>query len=289
MQYIMLTLAAALLAVNFALNKVYQKSEGTSPKAGFAFNALLGLCTAVIFFVTNGFKADFSLYSSVMAILMNAFIVAYTILGFKLLRSGSMALYTLFLMTGGMTVPYIWGVLFLDEPFTLLRTAALLLILAGVILPNFSGGKVDAKQILMCIAVFFLNGFVSVVSKLHQIETTFPIVDTTEFVILSGILKFFFAGILYVITKNNREEKTEKLSRPMVFLIIALTALVSGVSSVLQLQGAVSLPATVLYPFITGGSIVFSALTGVIVFKEKISKKLVLSVILCFIGTVMFL
>ena len=57
----------------------------------------------------------------------------------------------------------------------------------------------------------------------------------------------------------------------------------------LQLLGEKTLPATVLYPFITGGSIVFSSLAGVIFFKEKLSAKLIISVMLCFAGTVMFL
>lgn len=61
-----------------------------------------------------------------------------------------------------------------------------------------------------------------------------------------------------------------------------------GASYFLQLYVAKSLPATVLYPFITGGSIVFSALIGAVLFKEKLSGKLITSVVLCFVGTIMF-
>jgi len=43
-----------------------------------------------------------------------------------------MSLYTLFLMSGGMTVPYVWGVAFLDEDLTLFRTLGLLLITGDV-------------------------------------------------------------------------------------------------------------------------------------------------------------
>jgi len=48
-QYLMLVVAATLLAVDFSLNKIYQKLKGTSPAAGFGFNSLLGLFTAIIF------------------------------------------------------------------------------------------------------------------------------------------------------------------------------------------------------------------------------------------------
>lgn len=63
MYYLMLTIAAMLLCVDFAFNKIYQRIYGTAPKAAFFFNSLLGLITAVIFFAINGFKLDFSLFS----------------------------------------------------------------------------------------------------------------------------------------------------------------------------------------------------------------------------------
>lgn len=46
-------------------------------------------------------------------------IMSYNILGFRVLKSGSMAFYTLFLMCGGMFVPYVWGYCFLMKNFRL--------------------------------------------------------------------------------------------------------------------------------------------------------------------------
>ena len=288
MQYIMLTISALLLAVNFALNKVYQGIKGTSPATGFGFSSLSGLFTAVVFFVINGFKLNFSWYSVIMATLLSSLIISYTLVGFRLLKSGTMTMYTLFLMTGGMIVPYVFGLLFLNEPFSWIRTLALILIIGGVILSNFNREKINLKQIMMCVIVFVLNGMVSVVSKLHQIENTYIAVTATEFVLIDGITRFIIAGILYLVTKNREEHATQKcIAKPAI--IIAFSAVIGGVSYLLQLFGAATLPATILYPFITGGSIVLSSLVGVIVFKEKLSVNLIASVVICFIGTVMFL
>lgn len=289
MQYIMLTLAALLLAVNFSLTKVYQSIEGTAPKAGVGFTSLLGLFTAVVFYALNGFEINITVYSFIMAALSNLLVVGYTLLGFRLLKHGSMALYTLFLMSGGMTVPYIWGLIFLDESISIARMGGLVLILASVFLSNFADEKINYKQILMCVAVFFINGFVSVVSKLHQIEAFFSRVNTMEFVILGGVFNFIFSGILFLIMKNDEGKKKISKIRYKSLLVILSSAIVSGFSYMLQLTGAESLPATVLYPFVTGGTIVFSTIVGKLLFKEKLSKKLVLSVVLCFLGTIMFL
>ena len=170
LQYMMLISAAILLSIDFALNKKYQGLRGTSPKASLFFNSVLGLVTAVVFFAINGFKISFSPFSAIMAVFMSIVVMSYNVIGFRLLKMGSMAMYTLFLMTGGMVLPYIWGLIFLDEPFTIVRTIGLIAIIGGVILSNFNREKVNFKQVIMCISVFILNGFTSIISKMHQIE-----------------------------------------------------------------------------------------------------------------------
>lgn len=289
MEYSMLLLSAVLLAVDFALNKLYQARNGTSKKSVLGFNSLLGLFTVAVFFIINGFKADFSLYSFFMAGAMSSLVMCYNIIGFRILRSGTMAMYTLFLMTGGMTVPYVFGLLFLDETFSVLRTVGLILLLAGVVISNISTEKPDKKQIIMCLAVFFINGCTSIISKLHQTELNYNTVGATDFVLLWGVFRFAIAGILYLFAKRTDEEKSKEKSNIFSLVIIVLSALVNGISYIMQLLSAATLPATVLFPFITGGSIIASSLAGVIFFKEKLSRNLIISIALCFIGTLTFL
>ena len=273
MQYMMLTSAALLLAMDFAMNKIYQKLRGTSSKTSLFFNSVLGLATAIIFFIVNNFKLSFSPYSAFTAMLMSTLVMTYNIIGFRILRQGSMAIYSLFLMTGGMVLPYIWGLVFLNESFSAVRTIGLIIIIVGVFLSNFSGEKINLKQIYMCLAVFVLNGFVSIISKMHQIEINYQCVSTIEFVILGGIFKFFIAGFLFLTFKNREGQRSEKNNFSKSLIVIILSAVIGGTAYFLQLYGAKSLPATVLYPFITGGSIVSSTLIGALLFKERLSRK----------------
>ena len=289
MQYMMLTSAALLLAMDFAMNKIYQKLRGTSSKTSLFFNSVLGLATAIIFFIVNNFKLSFSPYSAFTAMLMSTLVMTYNIIGFRILRQGSMAIYSLFLMTGGMVLPYIWGLVFLNESFSAVRTIGLIVIIGGVFLSNFIGEKINLKQICMCLAVFVLNGLVSIISKMHQIETNYQCVSTIEFVILGGIFKFFIAGFLFLAFKNREGQSSEKNNFSKALIVIILSAVIGGTAYFLQLYGANSLPATLLYPFITGGSIVFSTLIGAVLFKEKLSRKLIISVVVCFVGTIMFI
>lgn len=286
MNYLLVIIATVLLAFDFALQKKYQAGEGADISAGLKFNALNGLFTAFIFFALSGFKAEFSLFSVILAFLMSLFGMLYVALGFKILKGNGMAVYSLFLMSGGMLLPYLFGVLFLSEPLTVLRIIGVLLILLAVILSNKTKLKLKVSFFLLCLSVFILNGLVSIISKCHQINITFNPVSSTAFVMYSGIGKFLFSSVALLFCKS--KGKLSFSSKNTAFIVVG-SALIGGLSYMLQLIGAKELPATVLYPIVTGGSIIFSALSGKVFFKEKLSLYQIISIVLCFAGTLLFL
>jgi len=287
MNYILVLIATVLLAFDFALSKKYQSLEGTAMAAGLRFNMFSGLFTALVFFALSGFRLEFSWFSFLMAFGMSLCAMIYSIVGFRILRSGGMALYSLFLMLGGMLLPYLFGVLFLEETLTLLRIAGVLLIAAAVVISGRATYRFGGMVYVCCAAVFVLNGMVSIISKCHQISIDFSPVSSTAFVMYSGIGKFVFSAAALLFCKKGEGEHSSGAKQ--VLLIVAGSAVIGGISYVLQLTGARSLPATVLYPMVTGGSIIFSALSGRVFFKEKLSPHQLWSIGLCFAGTLLFL
>lgn len=287
--YLLMIFATLLLAVEFSLQKLYQRQCGTSPRAGLTFNAISGLVSAVIFFAVSGFRLDAPLYAVMMALCMSLCLVGYTLLGFRVLKAGNMALYTMFLMTGGMTVPYVWGLVFLDEPFRILRLLGLLVIIAAIILSNLGTKRSNMKILLLCCIIFFLNGGCSVSSKLSQTENPYGIVSPTVFVCLTGMLRFALCGIALLLTKKSDDRAKQPITFLKILPIIVGAATVNGIFAVLELVGAANLPATVLYPIVSGGSIIFSTLADTLLFHEKPNLHQKIGVGLCFLGTCLFL
>jgi hypothetical protein len=80
----------------------------------------------------------------------------------------------------------------LEESFSWLHTAGLVVLMLAVLLSNLpkKGEQLNPRLFLMCLAVFLLNGFVSIVSKTHQVQISFPSVDAAQFVAFSGVAKF---------------------------------------------------------------------------------------------------
>jgi len=288
LDYILIILAVILLAGNFAITKLFQLKAGAGIVASLVFNAITGIFTVVLMWSINGFRIEITGFSLLMAFLMKMSVTLYTLIGFRMMAGGQMMVYTMFLMAGGMTVPYVWGIFALGEKFSLLRLLGLVLIIAGVIFSNYSKEKLSWRYICMGVAVFFLNGITSVTSKLHQIETRAATVNDYSFVALTGAVGFVFCGLMLLFVRK-KNATLKKIPWKAGVLIGLGSALLSGVSFLFQLIGASNLPATVLYPMITGGAVVFTALAARLFFREKLTKPMMLGLVFCFAGTCCFL
>ena len=287
MSYMLVILSTVLLAVKFAVSNKYQKLQGTGIESGMVFSIGEGLVTALAFGAMSGFRIEFSAFSLLLAFGVALAGACYQLIGFWIMKTENMTVYSLALMSGGMLLPYLFGVFFLDEKLTVLRVLGLLMVLAAVILSNRSKEPVKITSCIACAAIFILNGIVSILSKCHQINTVYFTVSSESFVMYSGIGKFIFGLLVLPFLKT--ADKKVLLPGIKIWGLIACSAVLGGVSYMLQLIGAKNLPATVLYPLITGGSIIFSCCIDAFVFKKKPSIWQTVGVVLCSAGTLLFL
>lgn len=206
--YILVFMSVVLLAAYFVCNKLYQKRTGADREAVFFFHGMLGLLIAAFAFALSGGRPQVTWFSLMMAALMNTFSVSYSLLGFQMMEAGKMASYTLFLMSGGMIVPYIVGIFALGEPVTLARSLGLAAIVGGVMFANGMGERMNRRLWRRGILVFLLNGMVSVVSKLHQIEDKMETVPTLSFVFLGGLCSFALCSVAWMVCREKGKKNT---------------------------------------------------------------------------------
>jgi drug/metabolite transporter (DMT)-like permease len=305
MEYLYILIADLLLAVIFTCNKVYQRRVGDGIKTGVAASAVMGTVSFIIFFAASGFKLEITALSSILAFTMALSVSSYSILAYKVLKTGKVAIYVMFLMAGGMALPYVWGLIFGGESFSILRTIGLVIILAAVVLINVDKTKPSKMQIILCIIIFFLNGFSSISSKTHQdpgtilsslgINATYETVDTVSFVALVSIFKILISVIAYGILSLSFKKKNEaflpyeKGNALIPMLIISGAAVADGISYYFQLLGASKLDAGVLYPLVSGGSIVLTAVAAFLAFREKPSKTALVGIVICIAGMCLFI
>lgn len=294
MDYLLVFLSVVLLAGGFVLQRYYQV-QTEQGHAGARFSITAGLFSIIIMLAMNGFLPEFSWYSFINAFIKAFSCFAYTLLGFWLMKCGKMVLYTLFLMSGGMLIPAVWGWCFLGDPILVQRVIGTAVILLAIVISNANIEKTDIKVLGACVAVFFLNGCVSVLSKLHQSNVTYEIVSTTGYALYSAMLSFAMSLVYFAIICSGKEQNRDpvfvstKRQRLIRIGIVAVYSLLGTISSLLQLEGAKNLPASVLYPMITGGSVVLTGIFSLLFFGEKPSKREWLGIGLCLLGTLLFL
>ena len=303
MEYLIILAATVLMAVNMAFIKVYQKNYGAGICSSMRYNCFLGIFATVIFWAINGFSLAFTPYSVIMGVSLSLLVLVFQFIGFKILAERSIAIYTMFLMAGGMVVPYAWGLLVLHEPFSWRGLLGVALITVSIILMNTGNeSRPTGKQLALCILVFFLNGTVTTLSKLHQINEIYQKVPTTDFLIWTEITKFVGCAVVLLILAAKRKNAplpepeegtiTDKFFLPgmgMVLLVILAATVSDSFGYMLQLTAAKTLSASIMYPFLNGGNILFSALAGRLFFKEKFNLRIFISIVICVVGTCFFL
>ena len=304
--YVYLLAADILMALQFSVNKFYQSKNGSGILTSLLYTTLSGFATGAIFFAINGFTLNVTPLSFVIALGIAALCLGYSLLGFKIFSIGSFAVFTMFLMLGGMLLPFLWGLFFLGDaqdlsPLSLsMRIIGVILLIAAMML-GLTDAKTEDKTdkktrilfVLLCVLVFFMNGFVSILSKLHQIEDVYPTVDNNSFVFLTNTINGIFSGFaLFFMTLIKKEPpKLSSAFKPwMLAAAVVVYALCNGVSYLLQLLAAAStMPASVQYPMMTGGSIVLTALAGALFFRESQSRRALAGTALAFAATFLFL
>jgi len=295
-------LSVVCIAAQFSFTKAYQKKYVAGLLSALAFQAIVAPAGAAFLICANGFKLSVSAFSTAMALAMAVINVSSALASIYAIKFGKLSVYTTFMMLGGMTLPFAYGVAALSERPTAAQAAGLFVLVVSLFIP-FAGrlndnarGENTGAFILLCAAVFALNGCVSVLSKAHQIDARAA--DTLSFMILTNAFSSVFSAAAitaYLLGFKGDKNAAPKPIRGSILTVksakqagLAAAVSVIGCSGyMLQLSAAKNMPATALYPMVTGGTIVMTSAAGRVFFGERIPWRLRAGIALSIVGTFM--
>jgi len=306
MDYFFVLIIVITIAICICLYKIYQKRV-VSPdwsfriilEKCFGFSAILGFFCCSLFFIFNGCKIEINLFSfGIVAILAVIYFTA-NIFSIIILSRGSIAIYSLFNLLGALMLPFIAGVFFWNEQLTLLKIIGMVFLIISLFIPAFEKNN-SAKNTkifyILCIGIFILTGFANILIKYHQtspqahIEAqSFQILCDTIICVVNTILYFIMRRINGKFPLATLQKPGEKSFHLINVSILIIYALIGSGSYIIQLWVAETLDATLLFPLITGGSIIFTVIFGWIFFKEKPGKFMVIGTVIACIATALFL
>lgn len=203
-----------------------------------------------------------------------------TLFGFLALASGSLAL-TSTIVSYSVVIPCIFGVAFLGEKVGLINGIGfLLLILSIFLLKKPSDGKKFSKEWLIFVAITFsCNGISSIVQKLHQ--TAFPGSYQGEFMIFSMLVSLVLFVCVWLFSKGESGDGGchAKFALPAGVLM--------GFNNFLTLSLASKFNASVLFPTVSVFQTVFNIVFSKIFFKEKLSPRQIIGILIGVVSVIL--
>lgn len=317
MEYLLVSLSALCVGVQFNINKLYTRRTPSNIYATLAFPMLTMGIASLAFFFVNGCSLHFTGFGAVMSVFAAVVNAVTLVVGVLATGRGRVSVYTTFMMLGGMLLPYLFGLIFLDEALTWGKIVGIVVLIGALmvsIIPSKAERAATQKGantlfVLLCACAFVLNGFNSIIGKVHQ--TGENAMGTFDFTIFNFALQFVIMALsmlaVYAVKKiksckmqgdaplQNASDTAGKafvLNRKSVLVILAICAafaIVSGTGALLNLTAAKTMPASISYPFISGGSTVFGTLIAAIMYKEKIDLLTAVSLVLTLAGTILFI
>ncbi len=278
MEYGMLAASALLFALQFLFNQQYQKIRGDGTDSAVTLSLYMHGISFLIMLVLNGFKLRATWFSILMAAIYAAVVLGYSFSSLKAFKTANLSVFSIFAMLGGMLLPLAYGVIFRNEGFTVTKIICVILIGIATAM-SFEKGNKNKGNMKYYLAVFVLNGLVGVVSTIHQTKPELA-VDSFSFMASVNIcVVIFCVAFQLIVNKKITIVSLKELG------YLAGYAGCNGIGNLLCLIALTTLPASVQFPIVTGGTMFFSTAVSIIR-KEKPSAKTVIAALVAFAATV---
>ena len=258
-----------IIVLCISAQHISKKAYNTKVMGGvYSFSAASVLAALIVFIVVSGGTFEMS---SKVPLYSIAFALSYSVASiFSLfaVKTGPLSLTSL-VGQYSLIVPTFYGLLVLNEQAGLSLIIGIILLLASLLLINFENKK-EEKKITLKWGIYVLlsfigNGACSTVQKIQQIKCNG--LYKSEFMIIALVITIAIMILCALLT----ERKIIVHSLKKGFVLYTVCGLANGLVNLLVLVLSTRMPASVMFPVISAGGIVTTALVSIFVYKEKLS------------------
>lgn len=202
--------------------------------------------------------------------------------GLEALKSGAMVLSSM-AGSAGLLLPCVFGIFMFDEPMSLMQLfGILLLIFSGWLLIGYSKklkGSFTPRTMLLLIGSMLSNGFTMVAQKMFSKYLPDVSVSVFSFLAFGLVGVGMCVGLVPQLTKKEKREEIKKLPKALWFYGAGLSTILLIINQLATIAAKV-IPSAIMFPIYDGGATIITALTGAVVFKEKLTARSVAGLVL---------
>ncbi len=255
------------------------------------YNAVVSLFSAV-FLILMSESIKFSFFTLIMGILFGMITLAQQIFNLYALEYGPFS-YTSVIISLSTLIPTLSGALFWNENISFTQYVAIVLLAICIIFSvNKTGDKrVNVKWLLYSFTAFICTGLIGVMQKIHQTSEFKGEIDA--FLIIAFGMSFISSFIFCIFTYKKHKAccKQDKNIRSVLNVLPVVIMIISGIFVAinnkfnLYLSGV--LDSAFFFPVVNGGGLVLTSFAALIVFKEKLSLKQIVGIIIGIVSVIL--
>lgn len=281
MQYLVLLLCCLLSTTKASIQGDFSKKHIKNLSDIVFFIGLVFAFSSLLFLPrVFGCPWQVWIFGAAFGIFSVIFQLSYT----KALSLGNVSL-TIMLSNLSMVVPILFSAIAYGEWPTLLQYVGIALtVVAFAINTDFkSGGKKSALWIILVLTTLLVGGTASCVQKIMS-KTEFA--DQSQAFVSCAYIVAAIATFLVYLPIRKKQAKTYPTS-PRVFLYALGVGVSLAAFQFVYNRAIATYPPAFVFPAYAGGTIIVSALAGIILFKDKLSLKQAISIFVGFAAVVL--
>lgn len=290
MKYLLIPLMCVLAVTKITLQSEFSKKTDKSLYDSVSYNMLMFLVAAVFF---SPFLLGDSIerLTLVQGIIMGVLSVIFQFFYICAFSKGKMTL-TVIINNFSMLLPIGVSYYMFNEPLGFMKIIGILLALVSLVLvtakvknETISKKSGNILWLIFMVFVFLSNGFISINQKIYS--KIAPNLQVFAFVAIAYISATIISAVILIVMRLLNNQKRSKLNTKM--LISGVSAgVIIGIFQCLNTYAASVIDGAVLYSSYNCATSILSAAVGRVLFKERLSQKQFIGVIIGILS-IMFL
>ena len=211
------------------------------------------------------FKGSLSLFTVLLGVIFGIMTALRNVYNMQALANGPLNI-TLLITTSSTIIPTLSGIFF-GERFSLMKLIVVIFLIGFIYisLEKDSESRINKKWFSFAILTFLAQGTVGVLQKVHQASAYKE--EARGFLFVAFILAYIYNRILV-----KGDIKQLNFQRKHIFFAV-ICGLCTFCMNYLNLKLSGMLPSQLFFPLANGGSMVFSQIMAVVIFKKIPIKK----------------
>lgn len=260
-------------------NKLYSIHYNKAPEAATpVFSIIYGVFTGAATLAYNEFRFQPAMITVILGIVCGGMLFLFNLSLINASRSGPYAFQSMMMLFGNILLPLLFSIVCWRDRLTALQVIGIIVMLAAFAIFNMKGFRFDGVKkgyFQWVILLFLTNGFYGIIMDSQQ--RIMQQAERSEMIIITFAVSALISVIYLFATQGKRALEAFDMGGKNWLRALGSSACAALAVNILMLSLRL-VPASILYTVNNGGVLILCALSGVVVFHEKLEKNMILGI-----------